>query len=43
MTRRGIRAGYVMRGQDTVFVRLGDAQSDAAQAYFTPLTASTAR
>lgn len=38
MTRRGIRAGYVMRGQDTVFVRLGDAQSDAAQAYFTPLS-----
>ena len=35
--RRGIRAGYVMRGQDRVFVRLGDAQTDAAQAYFKPL------
>jgi hypothetical protein len=37
VTRRGLRAGYIMRGQDKVFVRLGDAQSDAAQAYFKPL------
>jgi len=37
VTRRGIRAGYVMRGQNKVFVRLGEAQTDAAQAYFKPL------